>query len=224
MRRRNLLRTDFAKLWTALSVSLLGSEITALALPLIAALTLGASPLEMGVLAGIGQAPFLLFALPAGVWVDRVRRRPVLIGADVGSALLLLSLPAAAIFGGPSFVQLCAVAFGLGTLELVSDVAHYAYVPGLIGRRDLTRFNSRLQVSHSAAAAGGPGLAGALIEVLSAPIAVVLDALSFLSSAAMLRAIRKLEPPAEVKTPRPGSSAPSATGFACSSDTRCCSR
>ena len=97
-----VVRTDFGKLWMALSVSLLGSEITALALPLIAARTLGASALEMGVLAGVGQAPFLLFSLPAGPWVDRLPRRPLLIATDIGSALLLLSIPTAAIPGAGS--------------------------------------------------------------------------------------------------------------------------
>jgi MFS family permease len=190
-------RTNFGKLWMALSVSLLGSEITALALPLIAARTLGASALEMGVLAGFGQAPFLLFSLPAGAWVDRLPRRPLLIATDIGSALLLLSIPTAAIFSDPAYVQLCVVAFGVGTFLVVSEVAHYAYVPTLVDRSELTRFNSRLQVSHSASAAGGPGLAGVLIQLLTAPIAVLADAVSFLFSALLLRSIRKPEPPVE---------------------------
>lgn len=192
---RNRLGSDFAKLWTALSVSVVGTEITALALPVIAAVTLEASPLEMGILAGLGQAPFLLFSLPAGAWVDRLRRRPVLITCDVGSALLLLSIPVAALFDGPSYVQLCGVAFGIGTFQLFFDIAHYAYVPALVGRSELTRFNSRLQVSHSVASSGGPGLGGVLIQVLSAPIAVLIDAISFLCSAVLLSSIRKTEPP-----------------------------
>jgi MFS family permease len=191
----NPLRSDFAKLWTGLSVSVVGTEITALALPVIAAVTLEASPLEMGILAGLGQAPFLLFSLPAGAWVDRLRRRRVLISCDVGSALLLLSIPIAALFDGLSYVQLCAVAFGVGTFQLFFDIAHYAYVPALVGRGELTRFNSRLQVSHSAAAAGGPGLGGVLIQLLSAPIAVLIDAISFLCSAFLLSSIRKTEAP-----------------------------
>ena len=196
---RNPLRTDFAKLWTALSLSLVGSEITMLALPLIAARTLGSTAFEMGVLAGVGQAPFLLFSLPAGAWVDRLPRRPMLIATDVGSALLLLSIPIATIFGGPTYLQLCAVAFGIGTFALLYDLGHYAYVPALVGRGQLTKFNSRLQISHSAAAAGGPGVAGLLIQLLSAPIAVLADAVSFLFSALLLRAIRKQEPPVDVQ-------------------------
>jgi len=196
---RNPLRTDFAKLWTALSISLVGSEITMLALPLIAARTLGSTAFEMGVLAGVGQAPFLLFSLPAGAWVDRLPRRPMLIATDVGSALLLLSIPIATIFGGPTYLQLCVVAFGIGTFALLYDLGHYAYVPALVGRGQLTKFNSRLQISHSAAAAGGPGVAGLLIQLLSAPIAVLADAVSFLFSALLLRAIRKQEPPVDVQ-------------------------
>jgi hypothetical protein len=116
---------------------------------------------------------------------------------DLASALLLLSIPLATIFGGPVYLQLCAVAFGIGTFTVVSEVAHYAYVPTLVGRRELTRFNSRLQVSHSAAADGGPGLAGLLIQLLTAPIAVLADALAFLSSTFLLRAIRRRESPVE---------------------------
>jgi MFS family permease len=193
----NVLRTDFGKLWAALSFSLLGSEVTTLALPLIAARTLGASALEMGILAAAGQVPFLLFSLPAGAWVDRLPRRPVLIATDLGSALLLLSIPISLVFGGPAYLQLCIVGFGIGTFTVISEVAHYAYVPTLVDRGKLTRFNSRLQVSHSTAAAAGPGLAGVLIQLLTAPIAVLADAVSFLLSTGLLRAIRKREEPVE---------------------------
>jgi MFS family permease len=185
----------FERLWAALSVSLMGTEITALALPLLAALTLGASALEMGILAAAGQVPFLLFSLPAGAWVDRLPRRPVLIATDVASSLLLVSVPLAVPLGGPNFPHLCVVAFGVGTMTVVSEVAHYAYVPSLVGRERLTESNSRLQVSYSAAAAAGPGLAGALVQLLSAPVAVLADAVSFLISAALLRSIRRPEPP-----------------------------
>ncbi|HEU4398232.1 MAG TPA: MFS transporter [Actinomycetota bacterium] len=185
---------DFERLWAALSVSLMGTEITALALPLLAALTLGASALEMGILAAAGQVPFLLFSLPAGAWIDRLPRRPVLIATDVASSLLLVSVPLAVPFGGPNFPHLVVVAFGVGTMTVVSEVAHYAYVPSLVGRERLTESNSRLRVSYSAAAATGPGLAGALVQLLSAPVAVLADAVSFLISAALLRSIRRPEP------------------------------
>lgn len=185
---------NFAKLWASLSISLTGSEVTTLALPLIAAVTLQASAWQMGVLAAIGQLPHLICSLPAGELVDRVRRRPLLVLSDLGSAAVLLSLPASIPFGGPTFAHLCVAAFGVGTFYLLSNVAHYAYVPTLVDRANLTKYNARLQISHSASEAAGPGLAGLIIQVLSAPIAVLVDAVSFLFSAALLGAIRHDEP------------------------------
>jgi Major Facilitator Superfamily len=130
-------------------------------------------------------------------------RRPVLIAADVASSLLLVSVPLAVPFGGPNFPHLVVVAFGVGTLTVVSEVAHYAYVPTLGGRERLTERNSRLQVSYSAAAAAGPGLAGVLVQLLTAPVAVLADAVSFLLSAALLRSIRRPEPPPGRSDARP---------------------
>ncbi|MDX6447896.1 MAG: hypothetical protein QOD08_359 [Gaiellaceae bacterium] len=196
---KSRLGADFMKLWSALSISLMGSAITTLALPLIAARTLGASALQMGALAAASQAPFLFFSLPAGAWIDRMRRRPVLIASDLASAVLLLSIPIAAIFGTPPYLQLCAVAFGVGTFTVLTDVAHYAYVPTLVGRRQLTPCNSRLQISHSVANTAGPGFAGILIQLLSASIAVLADAFSFLVSAVLLRSIRKPETDVELE-------------------------
>lgn len=186
--------SDFGKLWAALSVSLVGSEITALAIPLIAAMTLDATPLEMGLLIAAGQLPFLLFSLPAGAWVDRLPRRPVLIAADLGSALLLLTVPIAMAFGGSSVALLCTVVFGVGAMTVISEVAHYAYLPSLVGDRRLIECNSKLQVSHSASSAAGPGLGGLLVQVVSAPLAVLVDAASFVGSAALLAVIRSPEP------------------------------
>ncbi|HJQ01781.1 MAG TPA: MFS transporter [Jatrophihabitans sp.] len=192
--------SNFGKLWTALSVSLLGSQITALALPLFAATRLHEPALQMGVLASAGQLPFLLCSLPAGILADRVRRRPILIVTDLGSAVLLLTVPLAVPVGGPYFIQLCVVAFGVGVLTVLSEVAHYAYVPTLVARDRLTDFNSRLQVSYSVAESGGPGLAGVLVQLITAPLAVLVDAASFVVSATLLRSIdhqeRRVEVPA----------------------------
>lgn len=188
------LTSDFSKLWAALSVSLVGSQITTLALPLFAAAVLDVSPFQMGVLTAAGQIPFLLCSLPAGILADRVRRRPILVSADWGSAALLMTIPLAVPFGGPSFLQLCAVAFGIGTFAVVSEVAHYAYVPTLVGRSQLTEFNSRLQVSYSASESAGPGLAGVLVQWITAPFAVLVDAVSFMVSALLLRSIKGEEP------------------------------
>jgi MFS family permease len=191
---RAALSQDFTKLWGALSVSLVGSQITTLALPLFAVATLHASPFQMGLLVAAGQLPFLFCSLPAGILADRMRRRPILVATDAGSAVLLLSIPIAVPFGGPSFIQLCVVAFGVGTLTVLSEVAHYAYVPTLVGRHQLTDFNSRLQVSYSVAESAGPGLAGLLVQIITAPFAVLVDAVSFVVSAVLLRSIDKQEP------------------------------
>ena len=190
---------DFVKLWSALSISLMGSAITTLALPLIAARTLHASALQMGILAAAGQAPYLLFSLAAGAWIDRMRRRPILVVSDVASSLLLLSIPIAAVFGTPPYLLLCGVAFGIGMFTTLTEVAHYAYVPTLVGRKQLTPCNSRLQISHSAANTAGPGIAGILVQLVGAAIAVLADAVSFLVSAALLWAIRKPEEGVELE-------------------------
>jgi MFS family permease len=185
---------DFRCLWVGLTGSLFGSQITQLAVPLIGALTLGASPFQMGLLAAMSQAPFLVVSLPAGVWVDRVRRRPLLIAADLGSALMLTTIPLAALLGVLTLPLLMAVAFGVGTLTALGEIAHYAYVPGLIGRDHLVEGNSRIQMSYSAAESAGPGIGGILIQVLSAPVAIIADAMTFLVSAWMTSHIAHREP------------------------------
>ncbi|MGE5292240.1 MAG: MFS transporter [Micromonosporaceae bacterium] len=199
---KNRLPREFRKLWAALSVSLMGSEISVLALPLIAVITLHASPLEMGALVVAGQAPYLVCSLPLGVVADRLPRRRLLIAADIGSALLLVTVPLELSFGGPSFYQLCVVAFGVGTFGILTDVAHAAYVPTLVGRDRLVECNSRLQISHSAADAAGPGLAGVVVQLLSAPLAVLADAASFAVSAVLLRSISSREQPSPAAAAR----------------------
>src|ERR687889_1240231 len=191
---------DFRRLWAAQSASLFGSEITALALPLMAVLLLDASPVQMGFLAAAGTAPFLLCSLPAGVWVDRHRRRPVLIAADIARAGLLLSIPLMAWLGILRIEQLYAVTFVIGVLGVFFEVAHYAYVPSLVGRESVVEGNSKLQISYSAAEAGGPGVAGVLVQAISAPAAIVIDAATFLGSAVLLRRIEAPEPPGETET------------------------
>ncbi len=200
-RREGLWRHhDFLNLWAAQSVSLVGSQITLLALPLAAALQLRASPVQMGLLAAAAEAPFLLASLPAGVWVDRARRRPLLVAADLGRALLLLSVPLAAVVGTLRIEQLYAVAFGVGLLNVLFDVAHYAYVPALLPRDLLVDGNSKLQVSYSVADSAGPGLAGGLVQLLSAPAAVLVDAATYLVSALLLRRIKTPEAPPQPAT------------------------
>lgn len=186
--------TDFLKLWAAQSISLMGTQLTSLALPLIAALTLDPSPLQMGLLTAAAQAPFLLVSLPAGVWADRMRRRPILIATDLVSAVLLLSIPLMAATGQLQLPQLYVVIFGIGAFSVLSQIAHRSYVPSLVGHAQLVDANSKLQISYSAADSAGPGLGGLLIQLVSAPLAVLLDAVSFLVSAFLLGTIDKSEP------------------------------
>src|SRR5215213_2045287 len=191
---------EFRRLWAAQSASLFGSEITALALPLMAVLLLDASPAQMGFLAAAGTAPFLLCSLPAGVWIDRRQRRPVLIAADIARAVLLLSIPLMASRGILRIEQLYAVTFVVGVLGVFFEVAHYAYVPSLVGRESVVEGNSKLQISYSAAEAGGPGVAGLLVQFISAPGDIAIDAISFLVSAVLLRRIESPEPRVDIET------------------------
>jgi MFS family permease len=154
---------------------------------------LHASAFEVALLGTIEFLPFILFALPAGVWIDRLPRRPVMIAADLGRALALVSIPAAKAVGGLTIWQLYAVGFLTGALTVFFDVAYQAYLPSLVGREHLVEGNSKLEVSRSGAQLGGPGLAGILIGAITAPYAVIADALSFLGSAAFLGRIRRGE-------------------------------
>jgi len=185
---------DFLKVWCGQTISAFGSQITLLALPLAAALTLDATPGEMGLLAAAGRLPSLLFGLFAGVWVDRYRRRPILIAANLGRAALIATIPLALALDVLRIELLYVVEFCTGTLTVVAGVAHVSYLPSLVSRENLVEANSKLQVSQSAAVAAGPGMAGTLVQVLTAPVAIVLDALSFLVSAACLLLVRKREP------------------------------
>jgi MFS family permease len=187
--------SDFVKLWLGHSISRFGSEISQLAIPLTAALVLNATALQMGLLAAIEFAPFLVLALFAGVWVDRLPRRPILIWADVGRAGLLGSIPVAAVLRVLSIEQLYVVALGTGILTVFFDVADQAYLPALVGREDLIEGNSKLEVSRSVAQITGPGVAGVLVQTITAPMAVAVDAASFVASVICLFAIRKPEPP-----------------------------
>lgn len=185
--------TDFLKLWTGQTLSALGSTITNLALPLTAALILHASAFEMGLLSTAATVPNLLFGLVAGVWADRVRRRPIMIGADISRALLLLSIPAAALFHLLTMGQLYAVLFLAGACTTFFDVANVSYLPSLVGRGHVVSANSRLVASASVATAVGPGVAGGLIQLFTAPTAIIVDALSVAVSAVLVLTIRSTE-------------------------------
>ncbi|HEX9095970.1 MAG TPA: MFS transporter [Candidatus Dormibacteraeota bacterium] len=180
---------DFLKLWTGQSVSLFGSQVTRLALPFTAILTLHATPGQMGILGAVQLAPFLLLGLFVGVWVDRLHRRPILIVADIGRALLLSAIPVMALTHTLRIEYMYAVGFLLGTFELFFDVAYMSFLPSLIEREQLVDGNSMLQMSDSVAQVAGPGLGGALVQLLTAPLAILVDALTFLVSAISIVAI-----------------------------------
>ncbi len=181
---------EFRKLWTAETISQFGSQVTALGLPLAAILVLKASAFEVALLGTIEFLPFLLFALPAGVWVDRLPRRRILIVGDIGRAAALLSIPIAYALGVLSIWQLYIVGFVTGTLTVFFDVAYQSYLPALVDRDDIVEGNSKLEVSRSGAQIAGPGIAGALVELVTAPLAILVDALSFIGSALFVFLIR----------------------------------
>ncbi|MEO6295287.1 MAG: MFS transporter [Candidatus Limnocylindria bacterium] len=195
-RRPSLWRhRDFVKLWSAQTISQFGDEVTGLALPLVAIITLGATPLEIGILGTFQFLPFILLTIPAGVWVDRMRRKPILIGADIGRALLLTSIPVAFIGGWLSIPQLYIVGFAVGCLEVFFDVAYQSYLPAVVERDQLTEGNAKLELSSSVSSVIGPGVAGFLVELVRAPFAILFDALSYLGAVVMLLFIRRPEVP-----------------------------
>jgi MFS family permease len=196
---------DFLKLWSAETTSQLGTQISLLAVPLVAILVLESSPFEVALLGTIEFLPFILISLPAGVWVDRLPRRPILILGDLGRAIALASIPIAYVLGVLSIYQLYVVGFTVGVCTVFFDVAYMAYLPALVDRDRLVEGNSKLEVSRSGAQIAGPGLAGAVIGVAGAPLAIILDAISFLGSAAFIFGIRKREP---APTPPAGGARP----------------
>ena len=181
---------DFLRLFAAQSVSLFGSEITLIALPLTAVLVLGASPAQMGLLAAAEKLPYMLVGLFAGVWVDRLRCRSVLVAADVGRALLLGSIPVAAALGVLHMEHLFLVALLAGTLTVFFDVAYQSFLPELVDRSQLADGNGKLEGSKSVAEMAGPLLGSALLQIAAAPFAISIDALSFVVSGLFLRSIR----------------------------------
>jgi MFS family permease len=186
---------DFLKLWVGQTVSELGTVVTRTAVPLVALLVLGAGPWELAALVIVTSAGVLLVGLFAGAWVDRLRRRPVLIWDDFIRAALLLSIPVAYAVGALRMEQLYVVMFLEACLGALFDAAYPAYLPTLIGRDRLIEGNSRLATSSSIAEIGGPSFAGALVQVVSAPFAILVDAVSFVVSALTLLMIRAPEPP-----------------------------
>ncbi|MGH2561671.1 MAG: MFS transporter [Thermomicrobiales bacterium] len=184
---------SFPRLWAAETISQTGSQVTLLALPLAAAKTLDASPFEMGMLAAAGSMPSLLIGLIAGAWVDRLPRRPILIATDLGRAALVLLVPAAWVVDLLHLWLLYAVAFLSGTLTVFSVAAFGAILPSLVARARLVEANGKVQAGVSGAEIAGPGVAGVLVGWLAAPLALVLDTVSFLASALLVGRIPAFE-------------------------------
>ncbi|GAA0734368.1 MFS transporter [Dactylosporangium roseum] len=189
-----LAHRDFRQLLFAVSISQVGSQIGLVALPLVAVITLRASALEVGLLAACETAAFLLIGLAAGAWVDRLRRRDVLIVGDLGRAVVLGSVPVAWLAGVLTMPQLYVVGLVAGVLTVFFDVAYQSYLPFLVSKEHLVDGNAKLEVVHSGAQLGGPPLGGVLVQAFTAPFAVAVDALSFLASALFLGFVRRREP------------------------------
>lgn len=185
---------DYVRLWSAATVSIFGSLITRAALPFAAIIVLGAGPLEIAAIRSFEIIGGLVFGLVAGAWVDRLRRRPVMVIADVGRVLLLGSIPVAALAGGLSIGQLVAVAFLTAVLTTFFNVADVSYLPTLVARGQIIAANAALTASGSVAEFSAFGIGGVLVQVFSAPIAIAVDALSFLVSAMFIGSIRRPEP------------------------------
>jgi MFS family permease len=195
-------RSDFLKLWSAETVSQFGTQISQLALPLAAIDVLHASAFEVAALTTVEFLPFLLVSLPAGVWVDRLPRRPILVAGDLARAGLLVSIPIAYFFDALTIWQLYGVGFFVGIATVFFDIAYQSYLPALVERHEIIDGNAKLEISRSAAQTGGPGLAGILIGFLKAPAAILIDAVSYLASALFIFGIRKAETSLEDRSPR----------------------
>jgi hypothetical protein len=194
---------DFLLLWAGQTVSDVGTAISTVVLPLIAVVSLHAGGVAVGALNAAEWVPWLLIGLPTGVWVDRARRKRLMIACDGLRATLLASIPAAAAVGALHLGQLFAIAFGVGLATVVFQVAYQAYPPVLVDREHLAEANAKLIGSGSAAQLAGPGIGGLLVQAVRAPYAIVADAVSYLVSAVALLLIRTPDPVTPVQTREP---------------------
>jgi len=195
---RLLRHPDFLKLWIGQTISQIGSRITREGLPLTAVVVLGATPFQMGLLSALSGSAVLAFGLFAGAWADRLRRRPVLIVTDLGRAITLGMVPLLAVAHRLTMGHLYIIGAIAATLTVLFDVNYQAYLPSLVERENILEGNSKLALSDSIAEIAGPGLTGVLVQWITAPFAILFDAISFLCSAVSIAAIRKHEP-----TPKP---------------------
>jgi MFS family permease len=184
---------DFLRLWGAQTVSQFGSQISLVALPLVAIVSLEATPFQVAALGAVEMLPFLLIALPAGVWVDRLPRKPILVLGDVGRAAALATIPLAYALEALAIWQLYVVGFVVGVCTVFFDVAYQSFLPSLVARDRLVEGNSKLEISRSAAQLGGPGIGGLLVSAITAPYALLADAISFAWSGFLIAQIRRSE-------------------------------
>jgi MFS family permease len=190
--RRSLFRhPNYLKLWSAATVSLFGTQVSQIAIPFIAAVVLQSSPGEVGLLTTIEFLPFLLFTLPAGVWVDRFPKKRILVLGDLGRAAMLLSIPIAFALDGLTIWQLYVVGFVNGCMTVFFDVADQSYLPTILERDELVEGNSKLQISQSSAQILGQPFGGGIVALVQAPVAILIDAISYLGSAGLILWIRE---------------------------------
>jgi len=196
---------DFMKLWTGQSISEVGSQISQLAIPWLAAVGLHATPFEFSLLGVLGFFPFILFALPAGVWVDRLSRRRILIVGDASRAVLLILIPILWATHTLQIWHLLILQFVIGVFTVFFDVAYQSYLPALVERNQLIEGNSKLQLTVSVAQIAGPSASGGLIAAITAPYAIVADAASFVISTLFMLRMRHREtvPEHSAEAPRP---------------------
>jgi MFS family permease len=190
-----MLTPEFHKLWIGQSVSAIGSSVTLIALPLTAAFTLSATPQQMGLLVAAGWLPYPLFSLFAGAWSDRLPRRPILIVSDLVRAAVLVTIPLAAFAGLLGIEHVLVAAFVAGTMTVVFRSAYVSFIPVLVGREALVEANTKIALSESVARVAGPSIGGLLVQLVTAPFAILLDAASFVVSGIAVAAVRVSETP-----------------------------
>lgn len=203
-RRRSLARhPDFRRLWVGDAFGQLGAQLTGIALPVLAVRDLGASEMQMGLLTAAETAAFLVIGLPTGAWVDRMRKRRVLVVADLVRAAVLTAVVLLAVTGHASMAVLYAGALVMSAATVFFDVAHQSYVPGLVGLEHIGEGNAKLQATQSVAQVAAPALGGALLRVVAAPLVIAVNAVTYLVSAVAVGRIRKVEDLPPVADRRP---------------------
>lgn len=180
----------FRALWASMTITSFGAQVTNLALPLTAAVLLSATPMQMGILVALETLPFALVSLHAGVLIDRVRKLPLIVASDVGRGVVLLAIPVAAALHVLSIEMLFVVGFLCGVQNVVGGAAYQVLIAKMAGRERLVEANAKITLGETSAMLVGPGLAGFLIQVLTAPFAIVVDALAFAGSALLLRRLK----------------------------------